>query len=599
LKRSLFAELKRRNVFRAAVLYIGTVWALAQGAAQLLPVFDVANWVVRWFIVAAATGFPFWIAFAWFYELTPEGLKLERDVEPSESITHHTARKLDLAIIGVLAVAVVLLLTDRFVLHRGANDDTAAIPDKSIAVLPLANDSGDKDQQYFSDGLSENLITALSQFHGLKVIGRSSAFQFRESKEDTKAIGVKLGVATLLEGSVRRAGDVVRINAELIKAIDGSTLWSQRYDRAYKDLFALQDEITQAVATALKAQLLADHKVAVQSDRPPSGNLDAYNTYLQAGFYYARATEADYHKAIELFTQATRLDPSYAQAWSGLSRAATNLGTAFLDVEAARQAYAEARVAADRALALAPDLALSHIARGYLLMNADFDWNGAEAEFRRAEELAPDSGDAKFELGRLQAILGRLGRAIELTRQASATDPLNARWHNWLAGYFSGLDRLDEAEAAARKSIELQPGAAVFHEQLTIILIQRGDAAGALVAARQEPPGAWQDAAIALALQIGPDRKAADSALQNLIDKHSTQDAYQVAQVYALRNDADETFAWLDRAWSTRDSGIRYLLYDPLILRFRSDPRFVRFCRSVNLPTPEDVAAEAGEKPKA
>ena len=202
---------------------------------------------------------------------------------------------------------------------------------------------GRRDQQYFSDGISEGLITALSQFPGLKVIGRTSAFKFRDSKEDSRSIGAKLGVAHLLEGSVRQSGEMVRVSAELIDTADGSTKWSQRYDRPYKDLFALQDEITYAVAGALKAKLLPGEHAEVQSDRPPGGSIEAYNAALQARFYGSRRTEADLHKAIESYTQATELDPSYALAWSWLSRAWTALSSDYLEGAPAQEAYAKAR----------------------------------------------------------------------------------------------------------------------------------------------------------------------------------------------------------------------------------------------------------------
>jgi TolB-like protein/Tfp pilus assembly protein PilF len=456
-------------------------------------------------------------------------------------------------------------------------------------VLPLANESGDAKEQYFSDGISEELITALSQFPGLKVIGRTSAFQFRDSKEDSRSIGAKLGVAHLLEGSVRRSGDVVRVSAELISTTDGSAQWSERYDRPYKDLFALQDEITRAVAGALKARLLPGEHAAAQSERPPSGSLDAYNAFLQGQFYDSRRTEADFRKAIESLTRATALDPRYALAWSWLSRVWTSLSNQFLEGTPAEEAYAKARAAADRALSLSPELAAAHLARGNVLLNADLDWHGAEAEFRRALELAPNDGYAKWSLGNLLAASGEVEQAIALTREALATEPLRATWYIWLSNYLSGLNRLDEAERAVRRAIELQPGAASYRYTLAIIEIQRGNAQAALTAAQQEPPGIWQDVAFALARQIGGDRSAADAALKTLIDKDVGTSAYQIAQAYALRNDAKETFAWLDRAWSSRDAGIQYLLYDPFILRYKNDPRFAAFCKKVGLPTPAEV----------
>ncbi len=483
---------------------------------------------------------------------------------------------------GAIAAAV-LLVVGFFGVER-LQGSRPSVQGESIAVLPLLNESGDSSQQYFSDGISEDLITALSQFAGLKVIGRISSFQFRNSNEDSRSIGAKLGVAYLLEGSVQRAGDVVRVSVELINTADDSARWSQRYDRPYTDLFALQDEITRAVAGALEAKLLPGGHAAAQSERPPSGSLEAYNAYLQGQFYYSRHTEEDDRKAAEFYTQASELDPRYALAWSKLALTWTDLGANYLGGAPGQEAYANARAAVDRALALSPELAAAHFARGALLQLADFDWYGAEAEFRRAVDLAPNDGHAKFLLGSQLATFGEVKQAIELTQQALATEPLQAGWYTWLASYFSGINRLDKAEQAARRAIELQPTVALYHEVLAIIEIQRGNAQTALAAAQQTPPGPWHDVAVTLARQIGGDRNAADEALNSLIDKDAGIAPYQIAQVYALRNDAKETFAWLDRAWSSRDGGITGLLYDPFILRYKDDPRFAAFCRKVGLP---------------
>jgi TolB-like protein/Flp pilus assembly protein TadD len=489
---------------------------------------------------------------------------------------------------GAIALAVLLALG---YLGMERLEQPSAPNAASIAVLPLANESGEAAQQYFSDGISEDLITALSQFPGLKVIGRSSAFQFRDSKEDSRSIGAKLGVAHLLEGSVRKSGDLIRVSAELIDATDGSTQWSERYDRPYQDLFALQDEITRAVAQALKTKLLPGAHAAEQSDRPPSGSLEAYNALLQGRFYKSRATEADFRKAIEFYTQATALDPRYALAWSGIAGVWTYIGSGYLEGAAAQDAYAKAREAVDRALALSPDLATAHGARGNLLLEADFDWHGAEAEFRRALELAPNDAQAKFDFGTQLATVGDVDHAIELTRQALATEPLRATYYSWLGQYLSRLHRLDEAERAIRRAIELQPGAEGFHYALAVIEIQRGNAQTALAAAQAEPPGPWQDIAFALARQIGTDRSAADAALKTLIEKWAGAAPFQIAEVYALRNDAKATFEWLDRAWSSRDAGVANLLFDPFILRFKDDPRFAAFCRKIGLPVPGNAAA--------
>jgi TolB-like protein/Flp pilus assembly protein TadD len=495
-----------------------------------------------------------------------------------------------------VAFGVLAAMTGYFAVHKTwtskpvASTHLTPTAAASIAVLPLANESGEAGQQYFSDGISEDLITALSQFPGLKVIGRTSAFRFRDSKEDSRSIGAKLGVAHLLEGSVRRAGEIVRVSAELIDAADGTTQWSERYDRPYKDLFALQDEITRAVAGALKTKLLPGEHAAAQSEQPPSGNLEAYNALLQGRFYLPRGTEADDRKAIEFFAQATQLDPRYALAWSELSHACIALSGDFLEGAAAQEAYAKAREAAARALALSPDLAAAHSARGDLLQLVDFDWRGAEAQYRRALELAPNDSQAKFNLGSALASFGEMDQAIELTRQALVTEPLRAWGYKALATYFLGLHRLDEAERAINKAVELQPASEPYRSWLTVIEIQRGNAPAALEAAQQEPPGIFRDMSLAFARQIGGDRSAADAALRTLIEKQANNSAYQIAEVYALRNDAKATFEWLDRAWNNRDPGIQYLLFDPFILRYKDDPRFAAFCRKVDLPAPAEAA---------
>jgi TolB-like protein/Tfp pilus assembly protein PilF len=592
--RSFFAELRRRNVLRAGAFYAASAWLLVQVATQVFPFFHFPEWIVRWIVIAAIVGFPFALAFAWFYEITPEGLKLESRIEPGESITRQTGRKLDRWFIAVLSAAVVLLLANTFVLHRDAGD-AAAVPiaEKSIAVLPLTNAGGNAEEEYFSDGLSEDLITALSQFAGLKVISRNSSFQFRNSKDGSKAIGEKLGVAHLLEGSVRRAGDEVRINATLVRAADGSTAWSERYDRPYKDLFKLQDDITNAVATSLKARLLTEEGAVVQSDRPPGGNLDAYTAYLQGKAHFERQNEADCRKSIELFDAAIAIDPKYAQAYAAKGRAWMSLAAVFLPGGEAQQAYVSARTAINTALTLDANLASAHMARGRLITWADFDWAGAETEYRRALQLAPNDSEAKRSLASSRATLGHLPEALDLMQQVVIVDAMGAERYEFLSVLLAALGRLDEAEQAAMKGIALQPSIEYAHAQLTAVHVLKGDAVAALEAAMQTPPGIWREMAIPLALQIGSDRAAADAALQTLIDRYAASSAFQIAEVYATRKEPDRVFEWLDRAWANRDAGVGQLLYDAQLLAWKDDPRFAAFCNKVGLPAPGGESATA------
>src|SRR5262252_9326012 len=278
---NFFGELKRRNVIRATILYLGAVWALAQGISQLGPSVGAPEWATRWFLVAAGIGFPFWIAFSWFYEFTPEGLKRESEIDPAESITRHTGRKLDFAIIGVLAVAVVLLLTDRFVLRHGVNETTTApIPEKSIAVLPFQNLSADPENAFFTDGVQDEILNNLAKIADLKVISRTSVMQYKSIvKRNVREIANTLGVAHVVEGSVQRAANRVRVSAQLIDARTDTHLWVNSYDRPLDDVFAIQSDIAKAIAAQLQAKLSPAEKTAIE--QPPTTNLVAYDRYLQ------------------------------------------------------------------------------------------------------------------------------------------------------------------------------------------------------------------------------------------------------------------------------------------------------------------------------
>lgn len=601
---SLLNEFKRRHVYRVGVAYAIAAWVLLQLAATVFPTFGAPAWVLKVITAALVIGFPIALILAWAFEMTPDGVRRTESAHSpdarSPEQTHRVGRMLNAVILGVLSLAVAVLVWRQFLyvpklaLHVAPRAPvvavtTVAAPAKSIAVLPLANESGDPEQDYFSDGLSEALISALTQVHDLKVIGRNSSFQFRGKQQDDNAgIGRKLGVATLLEGTVRKEGGQVRIVASLIKADDGSALWSQTYDRQLKDVFAVQSDIATAVTSALKSTLLG--KISEFSDKPPSGNLAAYNALLQGNFYFEHRSAEDRHKAIDFYDEAIRLDQRYALVYAKRSFAWRALADQVLGGAAQVQAYAKAREDARTALTLAPDLAHAHVALGWVVMNADFNFAAAEVEFRRAVELAPTDADAKNGLAGLLGDLGRLDEAIDLTRQALAIDPLHAAWYSNLTLYLIPLGRLDEAEQAARKAIALQPTASVNHLMLAIISIQRGQPEAALQAAQQEGEGIWRRYALALAQQARGDHAAADAALQKLIAKDAITSPFQIAAVYAFRKQPDQAFAWMDRAWAVRDPGVTELLYDPFLLQYKHDPRFAAFCRKVGLPVPPTAA---------
>ncbi|HJP97450.1 MAG TPA: hypothetical protein VJ862_02700 [Rhodanobacteraceae bacterium] len=589
-----FARLKQRKLVQWALAYIAFAFALIQVLDVVAQRFGWPDPLEKLLILALAIGFVVVLVLAWYHG--------ERGVQ-KVSGTEIVILALLLAIGGGL-----LWRYERVLPPVGSPDSVAGatssglrivsataaaqaipIPAKSVAVLPLSNESGDKDQQYFSDGLSEDLITALSQFAGLRVINRDSSFQFRGSKDSVQAIGAKLGVAHLLEGSVQKLGDEVRISAELVNCADGSTLWSQHYDRPYKDLFALQDDITKSVAGALKAKLLDSGGAVPQSDRPPGGSLAAYNALLQGKFYAQRFTEADLRKAIAYFTDATRLDPDYALAWAGLGETQGALAGNFLGGAEASRSWTAAHASVQHALQLDPNLAFAHSAYVFILWSADHDWTRAAAEARRGYQLLPQKG--YFALAQMQAALGHAQQAVAVMRRGLQTDPLCAGCYGYLAGYLPALGRLDDAAQAARESLQLDPEYYFGLFQLAYVEVMRGDAATALQVAQQAPPGSWRNDAMAVALQIGGNRAAADAALQTMIAKQADYAAYQIAEIYAVRRDPDNMFKWLERASRNRDPGIAFLLTDAPILRYQNDPRFAAFCRNVGLPTTTDAKA--------
>ena len=488
-----------------------------------------------------------------------------------------------LVLIAILAAGAAYYFTS----HRPAAKG-AAIPEKSIAVLPLVNSSGDPANEYFSDGMSEEFISSLSRLHDLKVIGRSSSFQFKGKTDDSKAIGEKLGVYYVLEGSVRKSADRVRIAVALVKAGDGANVWSETYDRDLKDIFAVQSEIAGAVAKELKVALLGSNGQTAQlatAATPSNQNVEAYNALLQGNFYYNRRTAEDYRKAIGYYEEAIRLDPRYALAYAKLSIVAMNLATNYagLATKEREEAIAKARASAKRALELDPNLADAHSAQSEILNLVDFNFAAAEAEYRRALELAPQNPAVTANLATLMAELGRLDEAGAFAQRAIALEPLRTASHFNLAVYLTALGRYDEAEAALRKSIELQPQSALNYEQLAIIQILRGKPGAAVELAKQETDPFWRTYALALAHFANGDRAEGDAALKKLIDENADDGGSQIASVYALRKEPEKMFEWLEHAWTTHDAGVTDLLTNPFLCAYKDDPRFIAFAQKIGV----------------
>jgi TolB-like protein/Flp pilus assembly protein TadD len=483
--------------------------------------------------------------------------------------------------IGLLLLAVIVGGTF-FFLRRSAS----AIVEKSIAVLPLVNSTGDPANEYFSDGMSEEFISSLSRLQELKVIGRTSSFQFKGKTDDSKTIGEKLGVYYLLEGSVRKSADRVRIAVALIKSGDGANVWSETYDRELKDIFAVQSEIAGAVAKQLKVALLGNNGQAAQlAAAATPQNVEAYNALLQGNFHFYLRTADDFRKAIGYYEEAIRLDPRYTLAYAKLTPPAVNLAVSFdyIKTKEKEEAMAKARASAKRALELDPNLSEAHLAQALVFELLDFNFAGAEAEYRRALELAPQNPPVINDLAILASELGRLDEAVALEQRAIALEPLRGTFHYARAHDLIALGRYDEAEAEMRKAIELQPKSAQNYLDLAIIQILRGNPSAAVELAKQETDPFWRTYALALAYFANGDRAEADAALKKLIDENADESGSQIAEVYALRKEPEKMFEWLEHAWTTHDAGVISLRYRPFGLAYKDDPRFIAFAQKIGV----------------
>ncbi len=580
---NFFTELKRRHVYRIAIAYTVVAWLLIQVATQVFPFFEIPNWVIRLVVLVVVLGFPIALIVAWAFEMTPQGMKRAEDIAPNEYIPHWSARRFAALIVTIAMLATGLMM---FPLVRSKSTFRAQITaplthsQKSIAVLPLLNENGDPDDEYFSDGLSEELIAALAQLKGLKVIGRSSSFLFKDKKEDSKTIGEKLGVGTLLEGTVRKQGDHVRIVAELVNATDGSELWSRTFDREVKDIFAVQAEIAEAVATSLELTVLGAQKRSVKSAATKS--VEAHNAYLQGHFYFERRNLEDYRKAVGFFDQAIRFDPDYALAYAERSGALTWIGD--LSSEKQKKAWAAAESDAERAIAIDPGLAEAHAALGWVRFFVEWKFAEGLAELRRAQQLSPWNPTASDLMARVVVYLGQFQEAEKLARQAIELDPLDYQARTSLVRVLFIEGKLDEVEALARKAVELQPTAAGNHRWQVFVAIQHGDGEAALREARLEPNEGYRHFELALAHYARSDRPVADAALAELVAKDRNFMAYQIAEVYAWRGENDKAFEWLQVSLNNHDTGTLSLLIDPLMRGLQHDARYHALLARIGLP---------------
>lgn len=451
-----------------------------------------------------------------------------------------------------------------------------------LAVLPFENLTGDPNKEYLADGLTEETISQLGRLdpNRLGVIGRTSVMGYKRKDERLDQIGRDLSVQYVLENSLRQSGDHMRITSQLLQVRDQSHLWSHDFDYHAQDILAVQDDVATAVARAIQVRVTSPQQAELGQSRPVKP--EAFDAYLQGHYFFERNTDKDTEMAANYYERATQLDPSYALAWAGLSRVRnwqTNSG-----LISAEQGHKLAREAVERALALNPNLAEAHAQMSRLKQQIDFDWAGADASIQRAIALEPGNPEALVAAAILAATLDRFDEALQLGRRAVELDPLNpASWGGLgQTKYFKG--QLPGAEADVEKSLELSPDAfpgPILLSQIYVLQGRPRDALPEIERVRYDRPRAFL---YAISYHSLGREKESDAALKELIAKYGTNSAYQIAEVYAFRDQREEAFEWLDRAYSQRDSGLIATKVEPLLKSLHKDPRFAVLVKKLNLP---------------
>jgi serine/threonine protein kinase/Tfp pilus assembly protein PilF len=481
----------------------------------------------------------------------------------------------------------------RRALERGGSPPSPRAPEPiaSIAVLPFVNRSASQDDEYFSDGLADELLGLLAKINGLRVSARASSFYFRGQNVPLSEVGRALNVATVVDGSVRRSGNRVRISVQLVKVGDGYHLWSETYDRTLDDIFAVQDDIARCVVKQLRVTLLgeaadseASDRARAEVDRAARGRAtdpEAHRLFLLARHFMDQLNRESTAKAIGYLEQAVQRDPGFALAWTELSVAyIRQMGWALVGAE---EGYAMGRDAVDRALALEPSLADAHVQLAWIKIFRDWDWAGAGRALARARELAPGSASVIRLSGVLANVLGKPHDAIAMYRRALEQDPLSAAAYHSLGLALHTLDDFAGAAEAFRKALELAPNRTSTRAQLALIELAQGSLDDALAEAMREPEAGFALLAVAIIQRSRQHFTESDAALQRLIDHHALQCALQIAEVYATRGDLDNAFSWLDRAYDARDVGLAHVTSTPRLRALRGDPRWRTFLSRMGL----------------
>lgn len=507
------------------------------------------------------------------FALTNEGLSVPNRKNMEGKLKKKNVQKRNI----IAALSFILLVVAAFFIYKNFFAKNDKVADKSIAVLPFVDMSAAKDQEYFSDGLSEELLNLLAKIPELKVIGRTSSFSFKGKNEDLRSIAQKLGVAHILEGSVRKDGKMIRVTAQLIRATDGTHLWSESYDRDLDSLFKLQDEIAGAVVKQLKLKLLAK-----PSGAKTSANIEAYNLILQGNYFFDKLDKETVAKAVDFYNQALAIDSTDARAWTSITNAISR--QAWQNYIDQNTGYEKARQAILKAIALDPNYAPAYRELGDIKLYHDFDWKGAEAAYKMAHELEPSDADVLTGLGDHQNAMGHCRKAEQFYKKAIVFNPLKPIIYLDLGNALSCDGRYAEAIKYFNKILEINPQYQRAHLYIGRNYLLMGKPEQALREMEKENLEIFKTFGLTLAYHALGRKKEADEKLKGFIENYQDNWSYLIAQIYAFRGEKEEAFTWLETAYNKKDSWLFWIKSDPLLKNLKSDPRYNALLKKMNLP---------------
>ncbi len=570
-----FDELKRRNVIKSTIAYIVVAWVLLQVISTVLPSFEAPSWVFKSLTFVIAIGFPLWIIFSWVYEVTPEGLKKTAKVSEENSITEVTNKRLNIIIIIMLIVAIGVSFVNEPISKLTSKNivNTDLIVDKSIAVLPFVNMSGDIEQEYFADGLSEELINVFTKLPELRVIGRTSSFAFKGKNEDLRKIGKSLGVEYLLEGSVRKSENKIRITAQLIKSKDGSHLWSETFDRNLDDIFEIQDEISSSVADALSLRLSNNNSLL----KNKIISTEAYNYFLRGKYYYETNLNADStNEALKWFKEAINSDPSFSLAWTYLSMCYWRK-----TVSTKQDTFIEAKKAALKALELDPTSGIAAVNVAEILDN-EYDFHGALEKINLALNLDPKNPYVLRNVGRFYTILGRKHEGITYCKSALKNDPIQRTALLYLIEAFYYSEEYDSVNRVITNYKDRFPNTLQLRIWADVLATKNNLTQAVEEAKRRDLKLLELYVNVLHNGRSGKSRKSQE-LLENMVSNYPSR-PYFIALAYASIGEYVKTMDWLEKAYAYKDKDLVYVNVEPKFKTIRNNSRFKGLIRKMNYP---------------